>query len=150
MAGRRGLDERSWWQPLVAAAVLFGFLELYFGVLRRWGALDASYSEAYLDHGWPVWSIYLLISLAPAVFEELAFRGFIMARLDAVMGPREAVAVQAAMFSVLHMSPLVFPSHFVFGVLLGALRRGTGSLYPGMAVHAAWNAWVVWQELRGG
>ena len=143
-----GLDDRTWWHPLAAGVSLAIFMQLYFGALAHFGAEFGSYSEDYRLHGWPVWSMYLMVSLAPAVFEELAFRGFIQGRLGSLMGPREAVAVQAAMFSVLHMSPMVFPSHFVFGVVLGGLRRTTGSLYPGMVIHGLWNAFVLWEELR--
>jgi membrane protease YdiL (CAAX protease family) len=45
---------------------------------------------------------------------------------------------------------VIFPSHFFIGLVLGLLRRWTGSLYPGIAVHAAWNARVIWLELASG
>lgn len=145
---RSGFDDRTWWQPIAVLVVLFASLEAYFGVLGRLGLHTEPYLDDFRAHEWPLWAAFVLVSVAPAVFEELAFRGFILERLGAVMGPREAVAVQAAMFAVLHMSPVVFPSHFVFGLLLGLLRRGTGSLYPGMAIHALWNGWVLLQECR--
>ena len=147
---RSGLDERTWWQPIAVLAGLFAFLNVYFWTLGRLGLKDMTYLDDFRAHEWPPWSAFVLISVCPAVFEELAFRGFIQQRLGGVMGPREAIAVQAAMFSVLHMSPVVFPSHFVFGLLLGWLRRATGSLYPGMAIHGLWNAWVLLRETSNG
>jgi membrane protease YdiL (CAAX protease family) len=33
------------------------------------------------------------------------------------------------------------------GLLFGVLRRRTGSLYPGMLVHAGWNTTIIWAEL---
>ena len=44
---------------------------------------------------------------------------------------------------MLHLGVAIFPSHLVIGLVLGALRRRTRSLYPGMAVHLTWNAAVV-------
>ena len=61
----------------------------------------------------------------------------------------ETLIVQATMFSVLHMDPAIFASHFFFGLVVGWLRRFTRSLCPGMLVHAAWNAAIVGLELVG-
>lgn len=145
-----GFDERNWWHPLVGLAGMMLFLEGYFWIVTSFGGELESNLQAYRDQGWPLGVAFLLVSLCPALFEELAFRGFILGRLDRVMGPWEAVAVQAAMFSVLHLFPLVFVSHFAMGFILGILRRTSGSLYPSMAVHALWNAWVVLSETTGG
>lgn len=128
-----------------AALVLTG----YFAAFEAMGVPLLESTEGFLAAGWPIWSMVLLISLYPAVFEELAFRGVIQGRLERSIGTTEALLVQAGMFSVLHLMPMIFPSHFLMGLLFGWLRRESGSLYPGMAVHAAWNAWIVWQELAG-
>jgi len=97
----------------------------------------------FLDHGWSPWAALLVLSLLPAVFEELAFRGYLMQRLAPVLGRSEALLVQAALFGVVHMLPLMFVSHFVMGTIFGVLRQRSNSLYPGMLLHAAWNAYVV-------
>ena len=70
------------------------------------------------------------MSLTPALFEELAFRGVIQSGLTSVVRSREAWLIQAALFSVLHLSPVVFPSHFVMGLTFGYLRLKSRSLYP--------------------
>jgi membrane protease YdiL (CAAX protease family) len=62
-----------------------------------------------------------------------------MSRLEKVGSVREALIIQAAMFSVLHMFPAIFISHFIIGIILGAVRLRSGSLYPGMLIHAVWN-----------
>jgi membrane protease YdiL (CAAX protease family) len=134
-------------RALLAMALLLVFLQAWFWGLDRLGAETQDYLEDFRNHDWPLWTAFVLVAVSPAVVEELAFRGFILHRLDGVMGPREAVVVQAAMFSVLHMHPIVFPSHFVFGLVLGVMRRWTGSLWPGIAGHFLWNAWVLVQEL---
>ena len=143
-----GLDERTFWYPLAALGGMVVFLEAYFWGLTLLGAGIESYLDDFRSHDWPLWSAFVLVSVCPAVFEELAFRGCIQHRLGLVMGQREAVCVQAAMFSVLHMSPLIFVSHFAMGAVLGMLRAATGSLWSGIAIHALWNTWVLVQEIR--
>jgi membrane protease YdiL (CAAX protease family) len=141
------------WRAGAAALIGFGFLvafgTLYFPAIRWLGFSILPMTPLYLDAGWPRWAPYLLVAVCPALFEELTFRGYVMARLDLILTPRETLLVQAALFSLLHLGVAIFPSHFVIGLVLGALRRRTRSLYPGMAVHLTWNAAVVWAELGG-
>ena len=141
------------WRGLVAALVGFlaiaGFAVVYFPAIRWIGFPVIRLSDAYLEAGWPVWSVYALLSLAPAISEEIAFRGYVMARLDGLFTPTETLLVQAALFALVHLGPVIFPSHFVIGLVLGLIRRRTRSLYPGMLTHAGWNAAVVWTELAG-
>ena len=79
--------------------------------------------------------------------EELAFRGVIQSSLERVLNARDAWLIQAALFSVLHLYPLIFPSHFLMGLCFGYMRRRSRSIYPGMLLHACWNALVVLKEL---
>src|SRR5262249_29823785 len=132
-----------------AAAALAVLVVVYFGAVRALGFETVSYSEPLLSRGWPVWSIFVLVSLAPGILEEIAFRGVVLERLRGVVAARDALVIQAALFAVLHLSPLVFPSHFAIGIILGWLRQRTKSLYPGMLVHAGYNAILVAMELGG-
>jgi len=133
---------------LIAIAFLFVALaSAYFGVIEWLGVPVSSATATYTRAGWPLWSMFLLISAMPALFEELAFRGVIQSTLERVLNARDAWLIQAALFSVLHLSPLMFPSHFLMGLCFGYMRRRSRSLYPGMLLHACWNALVVLQEL---
>jgi membrane protease YdiL (CAAX protease family) len=133
---------------MVAISFLFVALASgYFWTLERLGVPMASTSATLTQAGWPLWSLLLLISVMPAVFEELAFRGVIQSGLERVFNARDAWLIQAALFSVLHLSPLMFPSHFLMGLCFGYLRRRSRSIYPGMLLHGCWNALVVLGEL---
>lgn len=101
----------------------------------------------YREHGWPLWSALVLIAITPPLIEELAFRGYIFDRLTRIMPARDANILQAALFSILHCSVPILPSHFVMGLAFGWLRLRTKSLIPGIVLHAAWNAAVVLEEL---
>ena len=135
------------WQTIAWTAggfvAIVAFMAGYQFVARAIGFRYESVIDNYGGTGWPVWGILISAAVVPALFEETAFRGVIQTGMERVMAPRDALIVQAAMFSVLHLSPVVFVSHFVIGLVLGFLRRRTASVYPGMLVHGAWNAYVV-------
>jgi len=132
---------------LVAAGFLLGFIRLYLlgGSLIGFGEIRMI--ESFESARWPLWSAIVMIGVEPAVFEEIAFRGIIYQRLQRVGGPREALVVQAAMFSIIHLLPAVFISHFVIGLTLGWLRQRTGSLLPGMITHFVYNTVLVFIEV---
>jgi membrane protease YdiL (CAAX protease family) len=137
---------RSGLFALLAFAAWFAFMSAYCRLFEWLGIPFFEYLDDYVEHGWPLWPAVLTFVVAPGIFEELAFRGVITARLESMMRPLEAALVQAILFSVLHLLPLIFVSHFVFGLMLAWLRLKTKSLYPGMAVHMAWNGWVLLEE----
>jgi membrane protease YdiL (CAAX protease family) len=96
--------------------------------------------------GW-VFSI-AAIALAPAVCEEILFRGLLTPVFRRVMGATLAIVISAALFGAIHVDGLrdgtkVFyrvPFAFVLGMLLAKLRLDTGSLWPSMIAHATLNA----------
>ena len=136
------------WIGIVGVSAAFVVaMFLYFHFLARLGMPIMRATETIAQAGWPAWTGFVLISVMPAIFEELAFRGVIQSSLERVFNVRDAWLIQAALFSLLHLSPLVFPSHFAMGLAFGWIRMRSRSLYPAMLLHGAWNALVVFQEL---
>jgi len=88
------------------------------------------------------------IAVAPAVCEEILFRGLLTPVFRRVMGSTLAIVVSAALFGVIHVDGLrdgtsVYyrvPFAFILGMLLAKLRIDTGSLWPSMIAHATLNA----------
>jgi membrane protease YdiL (CAAX protease family) len=136
-------------ETLAVALAFVLVVQGYFACLEALGVPMLRLTDTFMNAGWPVWSVFLLICASPGVVEELAFRGVLQGGLRRIVTPREALVVQAALFSVLHLLPVIFPSHFFMGLALGLLRDRTQSLYPGMVLHASWNAYVVQEELSG-
>jgi membrane protease YdiL (CAAX protease family) len=132
----------------IATVVQFVLLGAVFYLLAQTGIPFERITDEMQRHDYKLWQLLALYSLAPAVTEEIAFRGIIFNRLQRVLGEREGWLVQAALFSVLHLSPVIFPTHFVMGLIFGWLRMRTGSLIPGMILHGAWNAAIILLELR--
>jgi membrane protease YdiL (CAAX protease family) len=134
---------------LRVASVFVLSLSCYYALLTALGVPLIHYLPIYRAAHWPLWSAFLLISLLPGIIEEIGFRGIIQSALVRITGAREAWLIQAAIFSILHLSPLMFADHFLMGLCLGYLRSRSRSLYPGMALHAAWNALVLMPEIYG-
>jgi uncharacterized protein len=118
-----------------------------FWLLESAGLPFVSSAKDYVAENRAIWVIFAAVSVAPAIWEELAFRGVIQKRLGDILTRREAWIVQAALFSVLHLSPVIFLTHFGMGLMFGWLRDRYASIYPGMCLHAAWNALVVLGDL---
>jgi uncharacterized protein len=141
------LDGNAGKKLAIATAVQFVVLGAVFYLMEKTGIPFERITDAMVRHDYGLWQLLALYSLAPAVIEEIAFRGILYERLRLVLGEKEGWLVQAAFFSILHLSPVIFLTHFAMGLIFGWLRMRTGSLIPGMILHAAWNAAVILLEL---
>jgi hypothetical protein len=85
----------------------------------------------------------LMIGLAPALGEELLFRGFLLRWLATrVRGPG-AVLGSAALFGAAHLEPVHAAAAFLLGAYLGAIAWRAGSLRAPMLCHAVNNTVAV-------
>lgn len=126
--------------------LIYFFMLLYVKFVSIIGLDTIAYLTDYKKHNWPLWGAFIVICLFPGVFEEIAFRGYIFGKLEKIGSQKEALIIQAAMFSILHLSPAVFFSHFLLGLVLGILRVRSKSLYPSILLHIAWNTIVIIEE----
>jgi hypothetical protein len=51
-----------------------------------------------------------------------------------------AIMANAAIFSLVHVIPVLIPSLFVVGLCLAYLRERSGSIWPGVLYHAMQNS----------
>ena len=86
-------------------------------------------------------SILTVIALAviTPIAEEAFFRGFVLRGLVNRWGMAPGIIVSAAIFAALHFQPSIIIPVFITGLLLGALYWQTGSIWPGIGVHAGQN-----------
>jgi len=89
----------------------------------------------------------LAIAVAPALCEELAFRGVAQPGLRPLLGPRGALVASALLFGLIHvdvapggLTAWRVPFAVGVGLGLGALRERSGRLLPGVVAHAGLNA----------
>ena len=93
----------------------------------------------------PLWLILVTFGLVPAVFEELCFRGLIFGSLRERLTGTWAVIETALLFGFFH--EVLFPGKLVptaaLGLVLGWVRLRSGSVLPGMVLHAIHNGLVL-------
>lgn len=87
-----------------------------------------------------LWANIIVIALAPAVCEELFFRGFMQRTLLKMMPGHAAVWVTAFIFSVIHFQVYGFFARWFLGVALGYLALWGRSLWPSIIAHFVINA----------
>jgi membrane protease YdiL (CAAX protease family) len=80
----------------------------------------------------------VIAGLGPIV-EELTFRGLGFSLLER-FGTWPAIVVVGSTFALAHGLFQAFPELAIFGCSLAWLRARTGSVYPGIILHAAFNA----------
>jgi sodium transport system permease protein len=96
----------------------------------------------------PLLALILALAIVPAIAEELLFRGAIYRLMTATSSARAAVVAQALVFGVFHGSIYRFLPTALLGLVLGELRRRTGSVVPGMIAHAMTNAIILLIDQR--
>lgn len=91
------------------------------------------------------WLILLSMAVAPAVFEELFFRGYLFHALRNKTTRFETIVISAVLFGLFHVISngalsleRFLPSTFM-GLILGWICYQSGSVYPGMLLHACHN-----------
>ncbi len=80
--------------------------------------------------------------IAAPIGEELMFRGYIQVAYERLR-PAIAIVLVALLFSVFHLSLLGLPPRIPVALALGYVAWRSGSLWPGVALHAANNLLAV-------
>jgi len=92
---------------------------------------EPSHAAAYVVNG-------AVICLWVPLVEELAYRGLGYSLLER-FGRWPAILAVGILFGLAHGLVLTFPVIAIFGCVLAWVRSRTDSVYPGMALHAAFN-----------
>jgi membrane protease YdiL (CAAX protease family) len=85
--------------------------------------------------------------LAPLT-EEVFFRGMVQSMLRHLLGnPWAAIAITAALFTVVHGTPAHWPSLLALAIVLGYNYERTGRLWASIMIHVLFNAVSVSEAL---
>jgi uncharacterized protein len=129
----------------VAAAHLLGI------AAKTWGLPINELTRGYGSEGFPLWLLVLSVVVLAPLFEEVAFRGVLLEKLQRLMGPTQAIWVTAILFGLIHFSVLSMAVFLIpIAVLAGYATFRTGSLLPALYIHSAHNAGVLGLELLFG
>jgi len=95
------------------------------------------------------WAILLVMAVAPAICEELAFRGFILSGLRHMGHKWAAIIISSLFFGATHGLLQQSLAACVVGVVIGYLVVQSGSLWTGVIFHLVYNSLSLTLSLRG-
>jgi len=109
--------------------------------LKPMSAADKAAVEAWFVPRSFAHAVALYSFVGVGVFaEELLFRGALYTALRPVQSAGSAAWLTAALFTLTHGEPRFWPSILALAVLLGVVRAVSGSLWPPLFLHGAFNA----------
>jgi sodium transport system permease protein len=96
--------------------------------------------ESALSGAPSLWAAIALLALLPALCEELAFRGFILSGARRLGHKWWAIGFSALAFGLVHSFLHQKINAAAMGLIIGYIAVQTGSLWPGVLLHAVNNA----------
>lgn len=89
------------------------------------------------------WLAFALTVLLAPVIEEIVFRGVLFPAIKKRYGLISGVVISSLVFTLVHIDPINMISVLPLGIFLAIMYQRTGSIYPGMILHASWNLMVL-------
>lgn len=145
---RLGFQRGQWpWFVWIAAAFATPFVGAITSIFLSGQDSESltSMTEAFRHHinsGFII-PIFLLVSIAPGICEEILFRGYIQTRLVQRMNFVVAIGLSSFMFALAHLDPIHVLGVIPIGLWLGFVRYSSGSIFPAMLAHAVNNAFAI-------
>lgn len=103
-------------------------------------------------NGWDLLTCILVMAVIPAIGEEWFFRGILYKVFQQWTGKAAfSVLLSALIFTLIHVQIFKFVPMLLLGLLLGALRWWSGSIWPSVLVHFINNLMAVlgaWMSSR--
>jgi membrane protease YdiL (CAAX protease family) len=87
------------------------------------------------------------VAVMPALFEELAYRGYVLQKLLNLADKNQAIFISAFLFAILHFSFISLVWLIPFALLLGYVRVKENTLWYGIAMHFTFNFTACMLEL---
>jgi hypothetical protein len=134
----------SW--PAAAGWSVLGLVAIYVAAFLLDLVLEADEEQGLVPDGWdperaaPFVANFVVVAVVAPIVEELVYRGVGIAVTAGRVGVPAAVAVTSLAFGLAHGLVVALPILTLFGVVLALVRLRTRSLYPAVALHAAFNA----------
>ena len=128
---------------MAAHEILIGGLQIGIGTIGEEHMEDVAHFRDQLRE-LPLWMVLFVFALTPAICEEFLFRGFVLSAFHR-NSAAWAVVLSATMFGLMHVltSNVLAIERFLpttfMGLILGFIAVRTGSIWPGMILHACHN-----------
>jgi sodium transport system permease protein len=120
---------------------VFRLANLVFPVPQR---MLEQFGRELMPESIPLWQLILFAAILPGICEEVAFRGTLLFGLRRKLRPLPLAVSVGLIFGFFHVALFrIIPTAFM-GMMLTAMALLTGSIFPGMLVHAGNNALGLW------
>jgi membrane protease YdiL (CAAX protease family) len=100
---------------------------------------DVRFSDGFYQADNPFLAMVLSMAVFPAVFEEMAFRGFLYNSIQKLADYKSAIWVSSLLFAIIHFAFLSLFWLIPFAVIAATLRHKHNTLWYGMAIHFIFN-----------
>lgn len=137
------------WKPMLSILLITASLGSLIYFLPAW---LSSYSQLH-EHSqitllfWessaPFFYSFLFLCLQPAIFEELAFRGFIYSSIIKRFSVPATILTTSLLFAALHLSLTLLLWLLPLGLLFAYFRHKYQSLWYGIAGHFCYNFTII-------
>lgn len=108
---------------------------------------DTGYYSRYSIYSMPAIIMIYSIALNPAIFEELAFRGVMYNYLSSFLDEKLVVIITGFMFAIVHLNLISLFWLIPFGILVGVMRKRSGTIWYGVIFHFTFNLIAVFFDL---
>lgn len=123
----------------VGICMLAGLVTSYFTIFMSFLGIELTSPDIAMPQGTVgVITTFLRVVVLAAVCEEVCLRGYVMGNLRKY-GDKFAIVVSATVFAVIHGNLIQAPFALIAGFALGYFSVKTGTLWTGIAIHAANN-----------
>lgn len=142
---RKSTAVKAWLGSLILGlgAILMGIVisNIMTSLFPNEGEAFNSTIEMMFD-GPPIW-VWAVVSVFPAICEELLFRGYILSGFRSRYPEWATVLAVGVCFGVFHTSVMRFPGTCLLGMVFAFIVCRTGSIIPGMILHCLNNSIAV-------
>ncbi len=120
---------------LGSLVVSFIFSEIFYFIYSR----HISFYYFYSSHKHSLELIVIFKTIIPALFEEVAFRGFLLGKLLNSVGRKKAIILSSVVFAFMHRSYISFFWITPFAILVSQIRIKEKTLWYGVFIHFCFN-----------
>ena len=112
---------------------------------------DDIFYSTYLfeDTSYPLMWAVLFICVQPALFEEVAFRGFLYSNLERVTSAKSAIYISAFIFGIIHLAVISLLWLVPGGLIFAFMRMKYKTLWYGIVGHFTYNFVITLIDFSG-
>jgi membrane protease YdiL (CAAX protease family) len=139
---------------VLALLAIYAAALVYERALSFFGDFDPTEEQGLVPDGWDssragaFIAFFIVVTFIAPTVEELTYRGLGLSLLEP-FGTVLAIVATGALFGLAHGLVVGLPILTVFGIVVGWLRVRTNSIYPPIALHAAFNGIALLASVSG-